>query len=215
MTLLDLLTERKPAILKRWHELAAATYPRDTAAFLLSKKDPFGNPVGQRLAIGVDAMFDNLVCGQAPEEARSFLEDIIKVRAVQDFTPARAVGFVLLLKTAVREELRRAGPEGWKDEAGRGLAAEEVLTFESRIDDLVLLAFDLFMGCREKLFELRANEIRNRTHRLLVKADLISEIPSFKPDLAQPDPPERPLDPAQPGCGGGARCGSEPGGSED
>ncbi len=211
MTFLDRLSERKPAILKRWHELTAATYPRDTAAFLLSKKDPFNNPVGQRLVLGVDAMFDNLVSGQAPEEARRFLEDIIKVRAVQDFTPARAVGFVLLLKAAVREEFASE----LKGETPRGLAVEDVLTFESRIDDLALFAFDLFMGCREKLYELRATEIRNRTHRLLVKANLISEIPSFKPDLAQPDPPEGPCGSPSPGCGGGGGGGSRGGsGSE-
>ena len=214
MTFLDRLSERKPSILRRWHELTAATYPRDTAAFLLSKKDPFNNPVGQRIALGVDAMFDNLVSGQAPEEARRFLEDIIKVRAVQDFTPARAVGFVLLLKQAVREEFSGQ----WKDETPRGLAVEDLLTFESRIDDLALLAFDLFMGCREKLYELRADEIRNRTHRLLVKANLISEIPSFKPDLAQPDPPDGPNGPGAPNCGGGGggSCGgSGSRGSED
>ncbi len=61
--------------------------------------------------------------------------------------------------------------------------AEELAALESRIDDMALLAFDLFMGCREKIYELRANEVRNRTVRLLKKADLIVEIPDDEADV--------------------------------
>lgn len=46
----------------------------------------------------------------------------------------------------------------------------ELLKLESRIDSLALTSFDIYMKCREKLFEMRAMEIRNRTSRILERA---------------------------------------------
>ena len=50
---------------------------------------------------------------------------------------------------------------------------DELFTLESRIDSLALLAFDIYMQCRERIFEIRADEVRNRTFRLLEQAHLI------------------------------------------
>jgi len=52
----------------------------------------------------------------------------------------------------------------------------ELKEIELRIDSLALLAFDLFMACREKIYELKANEARNMTYRLLQKAKLVCEV---------------------------------------
>ena len=54
---------------------------------------------------------------------------------------------------------------------------------ESRIDDLALLAFDIYMKCREKLYDIRANEAKNQVSRLLQRAGMLSEIPDKKPDV--------------------------------
>ena len=34
-----------------------------------------------------------------------------------------------------------------------------------KIDDIVLIAFDIFMGCREKIYEIKANEERNKIYK--------------------------------------------------
>jgi hypothetical protein len=36
------------------------------------------------------------------------------------------------------------------------------MDLEDRIDEMALLAFDVFMRCREQLYEVRANEARRR-----------------------------------------------------
>jgi hypothetical protein len=39
------------------------------------------------------------------------------------------------------------------------------------------------MQCREKIYELKANEMKNRTFRAFERAGLVSEIPADTPDL--------------------------------
>jgi len=113
-------------------------------------------------------VFDELLRGSDPEKFFPILHDIIKIRAVQDFTPSQAVSFLLLLKQVIREE------------AGREIQAknllEELVAFEAQIDQLMLLSFDIFVKCREKIYELKTDDVRRMTFRLLKKANLICEI---------------------------------------
>jgi hypothetical protein len=46
---------------------------------------------------------------------------------------------------------------------GRGSpGAESLASLEGRIDEMALLAFDLYMRCREQLYRIRAGEARRR-----------------------------------------------------
>ena len=45
-----------------------------------------------------------------------------------------------------------------------------------------MLSFDIYMNHREKIFEIRLNEIKNMTSRLLKRANLIYEIPEQASD---------------------------------
>ncbi|MGQ9653846.1 MAG: RsbRD N-terminal domain-containing protein, partial [Thermodesulfobacteriota bacterium] len=96
---------------------------------------------------------------------------------VQEFSASQAVAFIFSLKKVVREEIKGEGAEP-------DLPVPEVLEFESKIDALALRAFDMFMGCRERIYEIRATEIRNRTMNLLRRAGLLSDIPEGEEDLA-------------------------------
>jgi hypothetical protein len=55
--------------------------------------------------------------------------------------------------------------------------SEELLALEARIDAMALLSFDIYMKCREKLYELRANDVINGTYLLLKRARLVCERP--------------------------------------
>jgi len=157
----DLLTKNKAAILKRWFELAVEVYPLDTQKFVKTHKDPFTNPVGACIAGGTEKIFDLLVRGVdcRSEESCQAMDKILRIRAVQDITAAEAVGFVFFLKKAVRETLAK--------EIRQQQLAEELAEFETRVDSMALVAFNVFMRCREQLYEMKANEIRNRTGRML------------------------------------------------
>ena len=165
MNLKDLLTERKAAIVKKWFHAVVATYPDETATHLQKTQARFTNPVGYTLHEGIEALYDGLLKGVMPSETASFLDGIVRIRALQDFTPSQAVSFIFLLKNSIREELRTE----LKDQR----TLEELGEIESAIDDLGLYAFDLFMACREKLYDIKAKEAQNATFRLLQQAKLI------------------------------------------
>jgi hypothetical protein len=173
MRLVNLLTGRKSAIKARWQESILSMYPAGTALFLKQKSDTIANPVGSYIREGVETIFQGLVEGRANAEMQPAIENLIKVRALQEFFhPASAVGFLFMLKYAVRQEL-----------AGVRLDRQDVLdlmAFESRIDDLVLLACVLYRDSRELLHAMRAAEIGNRTSRLLERANLMHKIPRFR-----------------------------------
>jgi hypothetical protein len=165
----ELLVQQREAILNRWFDRILETYPADTQGFLRSQKNQFANPVGNTISEGMAALFDALVGGAEPDWSSPFLDRMIRVRAVQSFSPSKALGFIFGLKEVVRKELGRAASERE--------VAEELRELERRVDALALSAFDLYMQCRERLYEIRANEVKNRTARLLKMANLVEEIP--------------------------------------
>ena len=168
MDLKRLLQERKPAIVKRWFDAVTEAYPDDTSRFLNKQKDQFTNPVGYTISEGIEHLFDALLQGMLQDKVSAFLDSIIRIRAIQDFTPSEAVAFIFRLKKVIRQEL---GDDILKQQG----MSEALSTFDSTIDDLALYAFDIYMKCREKIYELKANEARNMTFRLLQKAQLIEQ----------------------------------------
>lgn len=164
MNLRDILAEKKPEIISRWADSVIETYPADTANFLKSQKDRFANPVGHAVAAGLSGIFDVLLSGNG--EAGPFLDDIIRVRAVQDFSPSGAVSFVFGLKEILRKTVSEAEASGPYDMG-------ELAAIESSIDEMALKAFDIFVACRERLYEVKANELRRMTFRLIERANEI------------------------------------------
>lgn len=169
-----LLLGKKQVIIKKWFDLILETYPSETAKFLNVQKNRFGNPVGHAIAGGVEGLFEELLHGMDREKIALFLDNIIRVRALQDFTPSQAIGFVFILKKVIREEFESEIRE-------RGLY-EELMTFESRIDDLAGTSFDIYMKCREKLYEIKVREAKKLTNRILQRANIIEFPKSEKED---------------------------------
>jgi len=168
MELKDLLKEKKAAILRKWFDLILETYPADTSSFLKKQKNQFSNPVGHAISEGIEGVFEGLLEEADSVRVTPFLDNIIRVRAVQDFTPAEAIGFIFSLKRAVMESLQR--------EIREQQMYDELLRLDSRIDDLARVSFDIYMKCREQVYELKANEVKSMTFRLLQSANLVKEI---------------------------------------
>ena len=152
LTIQDLLKENKAAILERWFHLILETYPANTAAMMRKDKNQFTNPVSSTLSREIDVLFKNLCEGSQDEKCQSSLDSILKIRSVQDFSPSKAVGFIFLLKRAIGETL--------KNDICKESVMDEWLKFQSRIDDLALQAFDIYMDCREKICEIRIQQAR-------------------------------------------------------
>jgi hypothetical protein len=167
MELVKQLAQKKNAIIKVWFEKVVNTYPIDTAQFLKNQGDPFANPVGRNSLQSLKDIFDLAVGGFDRKIAKPLIDPVIRIRAIQDFTPTEAVGFMFDLKTIIREMV----PVDAKDSQNQ----EALHELDKRIDQLSLLAFDIYMQCREKILDLKANEMRARTYAAFSRAGLIKE----------------------------------------
>lgn len=162
----DLLEQRKVAIKRRWLDLIIATYPPGSREFFKNQKNRFLNPVGAALHRQVEALYNALLAEEPDENIASILEDSVKIRAVQDFSPSRAIEFILYLKQAIREELA--------DEICTGSSFEELLALENRIDRSLLTAFDVYMQSREKIYQIRASDLKRQSFLALKRMGLDS-----------------------------------------
>ncbi len=172
MNLRTLLEEKKSSIVKKWVHVIFEQYPPDSTNFFLTQKDRFLNPVGHAISEGARDIFNALVDDSEPEKFYPLLNDIIKIKAVQDFSPSVAISFLFLLKKVIRVE---AGAE-----IARRNLTPELEALESRIDQLILLSFDIYSKFRERIFEIKNDEFRRMTFRLLQRANLICEIEGEK-----------------------------------
>ena len=146
------LSEKRNAILGKWLDLIADTHPAGASFF--KDKDRFTNPVGYTFSSAIGVLYDELRQGVInSEKVTQSLDDIIRIRAVQDFSPGEAVRFVLLLKQAIRDELKKQIREK--------PVREELSRFDLMIDELALRAFDVYSDCREKIYQIRLNEMRS------------------------------------------------------
>jgi len=168
MTLKNLLSDKRSNIIKRWQQTIIASYPKDTQGFLKREKSQFANPVGCIIGKEIETLYDEVVRGDNPERISACLDTIIRIRAVQDFAPSQAVAFVLQLKQIIREEL------------GNGYSPD-MLALDRKVDEVLLLAFDVYSQCRQKIYEIRVREAKNQVGKLLERANLIVEIPDQAP----------------------------------
>jgi hypothetical protein len=167
----DLLSGKRSSIVQKWFDRILESYPENTTRLLKKEKDPFANPVRHTILQGVEGVFDELLKkGDRPKELNDYLDKVIRIRSVQDFPPSQALAFVFSLKEVIRDVL---GKEIRENDLYDPLSA-----LDRRIDALALRAFDVFMGCREEIYELRVSEVkrtREQALRLLERTDRVRQ----------------------------------------
>ena len=169
------IAKYKTQIANDWFAILAGTYPPDTTRFLKTNQDAFSNPVGGTSRKALAAVLDALVADAGPEDLARHLDPIIRIRAVQTmFTPSQATAFIVDLKSILRKTLKN-------DLQDTDMQAQ-LLTFEHRIDHLLLIAFDIFVRCREKIYSIKATEEQSKFYRAFARAGLVRENPDAEPD---------------------------------
>lgn len=175
MSIESSLLQQKKAVWQEWFDFLVATYPEETTRMLKKESDRFANPVGHTFHAAIGEILEEFLGENNPGKLASLLDRIIRIRAVQDFPPSRALAFVYFLKRIAREILSVELEEG-------RIPWSQMLQFEAKVDELALLAFDVYVRCRENLFEIKVKEIKNRTHRLLLRAQVIGDLSTEEPD---------------------------------
>ncbi|MFH1132071.1 MAG: RsbRD N-terminal domain-containing protein [Pseudomonadota bacterium] len=184
MKLRELLGQKRATVKKAWLDKLLATYPADTAAFLKREKDPFANPVGRTLINATESILDVLFGESEVGVAAVQLEQIIRIRSVQEFSPSEVIGFIFGLKEVLRKLL--------EEELKNLEFVSEFFELESRIDQLALLAVDSHSKCREEIYELRVNETKRMVSGLIRRMNT----PKRHQDLRS-SPDENETDPGQ------------------
>ena len=156
MKLINLLTENKASILEKWIDQALGNYPADASRIFKKQKDRFANPVGYRISHTLAELYE-AVAGNADLSGLSpALEELVKILAIQVSSPSEAVSFVYALKYVVKEECQEKGLDTF--------TLSEWLDFEAKIDTVAYTVFDLYMASRERLYQVRINELKSGNH---------------------------------------------------
>jgi hypothetical protein len=175
MRLEQRISRYKKQITKDWFAILAGTYPPDTTRFLKANKDTFTNPVGGTSRRTLEAVLDALLENADPDQLAHHLDALIRIRAVQTmFSPSQATAFILDLKKIIRNTL--------KNDLQDPDMQSQLEKFEQRIDRLLLIAFDIFVRCREKIYSMKATEEQSKIYRAFARAGLVRENPDLKPD---------------------------------
>ena len=144
------LKDNKKKIVDSWYTLVIENYPAESTKFLVKAKDRFSNPIGYTHHENLPIIFDALIKGESSDELTKALEAIIRLRAVQEFTASQAIGFIFQLKTVLREK--------FKEITGKKGDLSDLMEFESQIDGTTLIAFDIYMDMKKKIFEIKSME---------------------------------------------------------
>lgn len=162
MSLKKVLIEKKPDIIGNWHKSILSDYPEKTAAIYQNSLNQFANPVGSTILGAITKLFDEFLNGIEEERVIPIMDEIVRIRAIQNFSPSKSLDFIFRLKGIILKYIEKdINPENIK----------ELLKIEAEIDRLAQISFDIYVTCRDKLSENKAVEYQKRMHRLLKKAD--------------------------------------------
>ncbi len=166
MDFLDRLIDDTQVILDRWFFYIIGSYPSDTSTFLKTQEDPFANPVGCTTHNALSGLLDGLFSNIDIKNLESWVDSIVRIRAVQDFKPSEAISFIFALKGIIHQHLFAEKVHYDPD---------DLLLLNGRIDTIGIMAFDVYMMCKEQIYEIKANEARNQFFGSLSRAGLILE----------------------------------------
>lgn len=147
---------------EKWLTAIVATYHQDSARFINGQEDRIANPMGYAIKELVSTVLNCLKSECDEQELASVIYPVVQMRAVQGFAPSEAVSFIYMLRPLVVEMARKTS--GWED---------IVLELDGVIFGLQSRAFDIYSQCREKLSEIKIEELKSNLYMLLRKSELV------------------------------------------
>ncbi len=156
MDLAEAFRNYEDKIVDQWVDYTLSSYKSST--FFKKGPDKFANPVGGNTREALGELFKLLSKNADPEKFSAPLDQIMRIRSIQEFTASEAVAPIHAVKHITREILA-------KDSERKQFIAD-LYDFEFNVDLAVLAAFDQYMQCRERLYKVRIKEIKTGTHIL-------------------------------------------------
>lgn len=145
------LNKKKQQILSKW-QLAAFSYADHDLLMGKKPRSRFSDPIAYVIEKSTRGIFEWLIKDGNQVDLFAPLEEICRLRAIQESKPSEVLHFIFELKQIIREELT--------DKNQTNYWAAALWDLDQRIDEIGLLAFDIYSDCRAKICELRINEIK-------------------------------------------------------
>jgi hypothetical protein len=174
MDLTQALKNKEDKILSTWIERTLDSYI--SSGFFKKSRDRFANPVGANIREGLTSLYRHLVKGEKKQDLVA-LDKVIRIRAVQEFTPAQAVAPILELKWVVKQVFSA-------DKEYKPLLAE-LDVFDCDVDRTALAAFDMYVQCRDRLHTARVRELKSGSYILTDSACASAAIKENLQDISQ------------------------------
>ena len=163
----QLMTQQHEMLLNQWFEQAIAAYPQEAHKYFVRVKNEFSNPVGSNIYRSMGHLLEELSGARDADKLYQHLEMILKIRAVQDMKPSKALAFLPSFKNLITTVFAN------EIQAGQITRAELDDLFTD-VDTLSLIAFDLYSESRDLIYNLRIAQIKEM-NEMLQKANLLNE----------------------------------------
>lgn len=158
----NFLKENRKSTLDQWLTHAFKMYPEQSRMLMMNNPDPFTSPISHALSKGMALLLDRL-CGEETTAVEKSLEDLGRLLAVQEIPPSQSLAFIFGLKTVIRQLAR-------KKRKHSGFSDKDWDEFQNRLEQTLLSLFDCYLKHREKIYQLKAEEMKQRTYMLLRRA---------------------------------------------
>lgn len=156
MKLSEILHDKKDKILSTWIDRTLDSY--SSPGFFKKASDHFANPIGANVKDGLAKVFELLLQGADLDDFAAPIDQIIRIRAIQDFSPSQAVVPFLELKWVIRQVL---------SENKKNVPPDlDMNSLDCEIDRVALAAFDIYTKCREQLYQVRIKELKSGSYIL-------------------------------------------------
>ena len=156
-----LIEQNKDKIHEKWLTRRLGIFSEQKKSLIMTQMDQFQNPIRHEMAEGLTGILGHFK--KRGENFSSSLDQITRVLAIQDFPPSRAMGLFYELKEIVRDIAKKDGVS---------FSAKDWGEFNSRLEQMTLEAFDSYVDHREKIYQIKVDESKNRAFMLLKKAGL-------------------------------------------
>ena len=156
-----LLAQNQQQILEKWLNLRLAIFSKQKQSLIMTQMDQFQNPIRHQLHEGLKVILENF--DKKGEKFIEALEQICRILAIQDFPPSKAMALCYELKGIVRKLAKKTGV---------GFNAKDWVEFNSTIESMTLETFDCYSAQREKIYQLKVDESKNKAFMLLKKAGI-------------------------------------------
>lgn len=176
MLLIEKAKQEKNVLLQKWVDKYYASYPLGSTGFIRTSLDRFKNPIGVITQTSLNTLYDAALGEDIDlSDVHCALEDLVRLRAIQEMPASRAVGPMAQLKTLFKVEVFDVLVKENKDSKVLQELMNDFFTVESRIDSLLLLSLDMYVADREKVYQLRVEEVHRNQSQVVRWAKLREE----------------------------------------